>query len=201
MLVTLKPITEGFFKKALGGAAALAGAYGLYKGAQNGMLGDTAQDVANNTIAPKVGEAFQTTKKIGSEIGDNIKNKYNELAGNPAQSAAPAAPVAGQPQPHVAPTAPQGPATDVNKDGYSSSRLAGRAEGQQQLMTPEQKQAATTQHVSSDHPVNSALRGRAEGQQQLAAQPIAPQISGGAGPKPVQQNIITQNLKRPDNLH
>lgn len=188
MLVTLKPITEGFFKKALGGAAALAGAYGLYKGAQNGMLGNTAQDLANNTIAPKVGTAFQTTKQIGGEIGDKVQGKYNELAGKPA-STPNAAPVAGT-QPNQ-PSTTQGPATDVNKDGYSSSRIAGRAAEQQQLMTPQQKQAATTQHIPSAGPISSALKGRAEGQQQLAAE----------APKPNQQNNIPPVLTRPDNLH
>lgn len=80
-----KYLTEGWGKKLLGAGAALAGAYGLYKGAQGGYLGQNVADFTNNQITPRINSAVNGAKNL---VGMGNSPEANAQQTTPQNAAA-----------------------------------------------------------------------------------------------------------------
>lgn len=80
-----KYLTEGWGKKLLGAGAALAGAYGLYKGAQGGYLGQNVADFTNNQITPRINSAVNSAKNL---VGMGNSPEANAQQTTPQNAAA-----------------------------------------------------------------------------------------------------------------
>jgi hypothetical protein len=80
-----KYLTEGWGKKLLGAGASLAGAYGLYKGAQGGYLGQNVADFTNNQITPRINSAVNGAKNL---VGMGNSPEANAQQTTPQNAAA-----------------------------------------------------------------------------------------------------------------
>jgi len=135
-----KYLTEGWGKKLLGAGAALAGAYGLYKGAQGGYLGQNVADFTNNQITPRINSAVNGAKNLVG-MGDSPE-------ANPEQPTQAPSEVNKQPQNNTNQSIMANANAQANAQQTTPQNVAALNAAEKNMELKKQQQQATTQNAN-----------------------------------------------------